>query len=121
MTPREDEELEHVLRRYEPVGPPASLRTRVLGGQTSVRRAWPWVAAAAALLALTISLHEAAGRRMASEPRDSAMPLTADVLVDMMGGGEEAHAISMKIVALDESARQNAVPVATSGANGDAQ
>ena len=118
---KDDQELEDLLRRYEPVGPPASLRARVLAGPTPVRRAWPWVAAAAALLVATISLRDAADRAVTSEPEDSSSPRTADVLADMMGGGDEARAISLKIAVLDESARQNAVPVATSGANGDAQ
>jgi hypothetical protein len=46
-----DPELDDLLRRYRPAAPPPGLRARVLDGDAvDTRRAWPWAAAAAALL-----------------------------------------------------------------------
>jgi hypothetical protein len=59
-----DHELEQLLNRYRPVGPPDDLFSSITGLVRSrtagVRRAWPWAVAAAALLALTIGLHMSA-------------------------------------------------------------
>ena len=49
-------DLDDLLRRYRPSGPPPELRARVLSGATPAGRAWPWVAAAAVLLAATVGL-----------------------------------------------------------------
>jgi hypothetical protein len=46
-----DRGIDELLARYRPAGPPEHLRARVLAAQQPVRRAWPWAAAAAALLA----------------------------------------------------------------------
>jgi hypothetical protein len=51
MNPTSDP-IEGALRRYRPSGPPAALRDRVLA--PPVGRTWPWAAAAAALLAVTL-------------------------------------------------------------------
>jgi hypothetical protein len=56
MTPTPDP-IEDTLRRYRPSGPPATLRDRVLA--PPVGRTWPWAAAAAALLAVTLGLQAA--------------------------------------------------------------
>jgi hypothetical protein len=58
MNPTPDP-IEDALRRYRPSGPPASLRDRVL--VPPVGRTWPWAAAAAALLAVTLGLQAATG------------------------------------------------------------
>ncbi len=57
----DDRDLEELLRRYKPGGPPPELRARIVS-TSLVRRTWPWAAAAAALLALTIGVHASAGR-----------------------------------------------------------
>ena len=44
-----DSDIEQVLRRYRPAGPPVHLRERVVA-QARTQRTWPWIAAAAALL-----------------------------------------------------------------------
>ncbi len=51
-----DQDLQALLRRYQPVGPPPGLRARVFAGRSGPR-AWPWLSAAAALLAATLGLH----------------------------------------------------------------
>jgi hypothetical protein len=51
-----DPDLDDLLRRYRPAGPPPELRARVVGATTPAGRTWPWVAAAAVLLAATVGL-----------------------------------------------------------------
>jgi hypothetical protein len=46
-----DPELDDLLRRYRPAGPPAELRARLIASAAPMPRTWPWAAAAAALLA----------------------------------------------------------------------
>ena len=46
----DDPELDGLLRRYRPSGPPPDLRARVLRAEPVNRPAWPWAAAAAILL-----------------------------------------------------------------------
>jgi hypothetical protein len=94
-----DRELEELLRRYRPGGPPAALRARVIGVVPS-GRTWPWVAAAAVLLATTLSLHIAADRlagsaavSVAPDPNDDAIALLADWLGDRPSARELAEAV----------------------------
>jgi hypothetical protein len=57
-----DNELEHLLRRYRPAGPHASLRSRVLHqSSSSRRRPVVWVAAAAVIM-IAIAFHVLASR-----------------------------------------------------------
>ena len=49
-------DIEDLLRRYRPSGPPPELRARVLANEAAAGRTWPWAAAAAALLAATMGL-----------------------------------------------------------------
>ena len=39
-----DPELEDLLRRYRPAGPPPDLRARIVAGPAPVPRTWPWAA-----------------------------------------------------------------------------
>lgn len=48
--------VEDLLRRYRPVSPPPGLRARIVEAPAP-KRVWPWAAAAAALLAVTIGMH----------------------------------------------------------------
>jgi hypothetical protein len=59
MNPTPDP-IEGALRRYRPSGPPAMLRDRVLA-QDMPARVWPWAAAAAALLAVTLGMQAVTG------------------------------------------------------------
>ena len=71
-----DNELDDLLRRVRPAGPPPELRARILASRPA-RPAWPWAAAAAALLALTIGLQWSAG-----ELRDDMRPGIATAVED---------------------------------------
>lgn len=52
-----DPEIEDLLRRYRPAGPPPDLRARVMTEAAPVGRTWPWVAAAGVLLATVVGLN----------------------------------------------------------------
>jgi hypothetical protein len=54
-----DDQIEDLLRSVRPAGPPPHLRARILASRPS--RAWPWLAAAAALLVTTAALQLSAG------------------------------------------------------------
>ena len=60
----DDRQVEDLLKRYRPAGPPDSLRERCLT-PSSAARVWPWAAAAAALLAITVGLEVAAADAIA--------------------------------------------------------
>jgi hypothetical protein len=106
------DELDKRLRRYQPIGPPASLRERVLCVEARDRRAWPWFAAAAAALVTAVVLHAATGRLAAAAGADvpsrlleAADASAVDTLRDSFradGVGEaSAQRLAQLIVSLD--------------------
>jgi hypothetical protein len=111
------DELEDRLRRYRPVGPPASLRGRVVAPHaTPVRHRWAWVpCAAAAAAAFTFYALAASARRdLAAElirmdPRRDAI---VQALAADLGGDEEAGRLAARYVELNQT-------FATAGANPD--
>lgn len=58
MTEMDEGRIEQLLRQLRPAGPPPELRARIVSA--GPRRAWPWIAAAAAMLLMTIALQVAA-------------------------------------------------------------
>ena len=62
-----NDDLERRLRRYAPLAPPPHLRRRLFEHE-SPRRAWPWAAAAAAMLGAAVGLSSLAGSVI--EPSD---------------------------------------------------
>jgi hypothetical protein len=119
----DNEDLEHLLQRYEPAPPASSLRARVLGARPDTKRAWPWALSAAALLAMTVWLHGSRDRVL-QEPviGDVSSPRTEEaLLVDMLGGGDDARAIARTIVALDDAAGRDAEAIGTMGTTGEAR
>lgn len=117
-----DDDIEQLLRRYEPADAPPSLRARVVRAFVpSPGRGWAWAIATAALLAMTVWLHGATARTIDRHAAPSSETRSEHLLSDMMGGDDDARLIARKIAAIEEEARRSPVPVATSGVNGDAQ
>jgi hypothetical protein len=110
MTDMDDDRLEALLRQMRPAGPPARLRARIVSARRPTARAWPWVSAAAALLAVTIALPRAygqpPGRTLASTPWEEEQVL----LAEMLGGDAEAARLAEQIVAVNEL-RAAVIPV----------
>jgi hypothetical protein len=114
---KNDRDVESLLRRYEPAGPPSELRARVVGARgDGRRRAWPWVAAAAALLIATFGLHVASARLSGTwvEPAVDARAQAIADLAEMLGGDEGAKGVAEQVIARDEDAQKD-LPVGTSG------
>jgi hypothetical protein len=100
MLQMNDDQIERLLRQVRPAGPPARLRARIVAARRP--RSWPWIAAAAALLALTVWLRGAdTSLTMALAPAPSAWDTERIVLVDLLGGDAEAQAVADQIVALN--------------------
>jgi hypothetical protein len=97
-----DRDVDSLLRRYRPAGPSEELRARCLApARAHLRRTWPWATAAAALLAITLSLHIAATRASAriSVPAPSDPAADAVVsLTEILGGTPEARALAEAMV-----------------------
>ena len=97
-----DDELEDLLRRVRPLGPSSRLRTRIVGAEPHAGRTWPWAAAAAAMLTMTVVLHAGATRmaRTASAP-PGGLDRGVGALTNMFGGDAAARAAAEAIVAID--------------------
>jgi len=100
MTQVDDDRIERLLRQVQPAGPPPQLRARIVAARRP--RSWPWLAAAAALLALTVWLR-GADTNLATllAPAPSAWDTERIVLVDLLGGDAEAQAVADQIIALN--------------------
>lgn len=87
----DDREVEALLYKYRPAGAPAGLRARINNSihASSHPLIWPWLAAAAALLAIAIVLHGTATGPTLQTPGP-----TASQLADGFGGGEDGLAIA---------------------------
>jgi hypothetical protein len=102
------DELEERLRRYRPVGPPSSLRARVVAaaGSTPQRR-WVWMpSAAAAALAFMFYVLAASARRDLSQELTRIDPRREAVvraLASDLGGDEEATEVAASLIELNES------------------
>ena len=118
---KDDNDLENLLRRYEPVGPSASLRARVVGARTS-SRTWPWAAAAAALLALSVWLGASAERLMQRNEVDVAASQRlreVNALTEIIGDAENPRALAEWMIERRDADRALESPrqaVATRGA-----
>jgi hypothetical protein len=79
-----DNDVEDLLRRHRPAGPPQDLRARIMAAPMRVQRTWPWAATAAALLVAAISLTVASDivrRRTVPPPAASAdVEIASDAL-----------------------------------------
>lgn len=96
VTEMDDGKVRELLGRYRPVGPPDELRERALAASPT-QRTWPWAAAAAALLGVTLGVHAASNRAIANVVQ-LAPPLSVDALTAAMGGTENARMAAEMIV-----------------------
>jgi hypothetical protein len=105
----DERDVEQLLARYRPANPPPSL-DEWIGGLTAAPaehspRVWPWAAAAAALLAITVALD--ASTSFGDAPRAPV----SDALVQQLGGDAAAVAAARVIDATEQrQLRSTAAP-----------
>ena len=95
-----DSEIEDLLRKYRPVGPPRELRHRILA-TSRVLRVWPWASAAAALLVMGLAFQVAVRNEVADAGVDlgpSAVARVTEDLTRMLGGDLRARELAELIV-----------------------
>lgn len=95
-----DSEIEDLLRKYRPVGPPAELRQLILA-TTRIPRIWPWASAAAALLVLGVAFQLATRNATAGVGLNlgpSAVARVTEDLTNMLGGNLRARELAAFIV-----------------------
>jgi hypothetical protein len=96
----EEDEVQRRLRLVRPIAPSPELRARIVGQTTG--RAWPWAAAAAALLGFSVTLSSATGRGISElqaialnqPPFDDRLASVKQVL----GGDEESIRMATFVV-----------------------
>lgn len=114
-----DSEIEDLLRKYRPVGPPAEMRQRVLA-TIRVPLIWPWASAAAALFVLGLTFQLAARNEVAGADLNlgpSAVARVTDDLTNMLGGDLRARELAEFIVA-EQQVQDETTIAAMKPANG---
>lgn len=99
------EDVENLLRRYRPVGPPPELRARV-AGRRSTSGDWVWLAAAAALAVVTVLLRTSGGLALAAslQPIEEGHGAMVRALAASLDSEEHAYVLAATI-ALQEQVR----------------
>src|SRR5687767_8510505 len=96
MREMDDREIENLLRRYRPVAPPADLAGRI----APPRRTWPWAAAAALLLAVTLGARTGVDRvvtQFATVQDPTSQAVTE--LTQLLGGDPMARQVAELMLA----------------------
>jgi hypothetical protein len=100
MLQMNDDQIERLLRQVRPAGPPVRLRARIVAARRP--RSWPWIAAAAALLALTVWLRGAdTTLTMALAPAPTVWETERAVLAGLLGGDAQAQNAAEQMVDLN--------------------
>ena len=95
----DEEQVRELLGRYRPVGPVKTLRQRALAPRVrALAPAWPWAAAAAALMAASVGFHVATNRAAVGHALPPS-PASEEALTTALGGDEEARSVARSIVA----------------------
>ena len=108
----DDSEIEDLLRRYRPIGPPARLRERIFATAPS-QRIWPWASAAAALLIFATTFHVASSYEAGTADvtlGPAAATRVADDLTGMLGGDLSARDLAEFII-VEQQVRSEATRV----------
>jgi hypothetical protein len=103
---KQDEEIENILRRYRPCGPPPALRARCIASPTPAR--WPYIAAAA-LLVVAAGTYRASATLQPTALRPANEASVEARLTAWLGGGPEAERAATAALArfrIDEAARR---------------
>jgi hypothetical protein len=95
-----DDQIEALLRKYRPITrlpdhPITRFPDHPITRSGRSGRTWPWAAAAAALLAVTVGLHGAA---WPPAPRPEIDAAQVAAIAEQLGGGAEARAVAEWIV-----------------------
>jgi hypothetical protein len=107
-----DPEVEHLLRRYRPAGPPPHLRSLIVA-PLRVQRIWPWATAAAVLLASMMALRVGARSEAASvdlQLGPDAAERAVEELSQMLGDTTDARALAESMV-MAEQLRADTAPL----------
>jgi hypothetical protein len=120
MTDMDDARLEALLRQVRPAAPPPRLRAQIVAAPRPAPRAWPWVTAAAAMLAITIVLPRTTVQPRGRTLQPSAWEAEQLLLAEMLGGDAEAQRVAEQIVAINEL-RAAVVPVPPSATHVESQ
>src|SRR5688572_27443623 len=104
----QDRDVEELLRRYRPAEPNDALFDQITKSPDHqiTKSTWPWAVAAAALLAITVSLHVV----VAPEPDRSAAIDTQRVqtIAEALGGSPGSEPLAEWIVRREARAEQEA-------------
>ena len=95
-----DSDIEDLLRKYRPTGPPVDMRQRIFA-TARVSLIWPWATAAAALLVVGLTFQLAARHAMAGARVNLGPSATARVTEDLttrLGGDLRARELAELIV-----------------------
>ena len=103
------DDVEDLIRRYRPVGPPPELRARVLG-RTSAAGDWAWLAAAAALAIVTVMLRGTGGSPLPAyfAPREEPHAAIVRDLAASLDAEEHAYFLAETIVLQEQVRAANA-------------
>jgi hypothetical protein len=110
----DERQVEDLLKRCRPAGPPDSLRERCLA-PPRLAPVWPWATAAAALLAIAIGLQSAVATAMAGANIPPAMDTSAQaaaVMAEALGGDEAARQAAERFI--DQEMRRDREQVSRS-------
>ena len=97
------DDIEDLLRRARPAGPPPELRGRLVTPWRKTRD-WPWAVAAAALFATVVGVHAVTAfvTRSAVPTAESRTAASLAFLTDYLGGDDEAREIGSILLASEQ-------------------